>query len=177
MQSSGGGAAKSDPLRGRKSNRVCLFQLETAHYLPAGGFFCIRKRGTDAISGLLFRLLSPSAPPFCSLPAFLLFLPVLFSWALGGGGVRVWTLNIFVSVKDVKLRRGMIHSFSASPRPSAISTCLKDATKTQVFPLGSLLFLYKRLVFFWIRTSLLPSKTKIDCNEAPSSWRATFLEP
>ena len=154
-------------------------------------FLYPKERGTDAISDLLFRLLSPSALPFCSLPAFLLFLPVLFSWALGGGGVRVWTLNIFVSVKDVKLRRGMIHSFSASPRPSAISTCLKDATKTQVFPLGSLLFLYKRLVFFWIRTSLLPSKTKIDCmptvvsilcraaesNEAPSSWRATFLEP
>ena len=99
-------------------------------------FLYPKERGTDAISDLLFRLLSPSALPFCSLPAFLLFLPVLFSWALGGGGVRVWTLNIFVSVKDVKLRRGMIHSFSASPRPYAISTCLKDATKTQVFPLG-----------------------------------------
>ena len=75
MQSSGGGAAKSDPLRGRKSNRVCLFQLETAHYLPAGGFFCIRKKDGQTP----FRASSsPSSPhPLC---LFVACLPSFYSF-------------------------------------------------------------------------------------------------
>ena len=69
-----GRLSPSDPLRGRKSNRVCLFQLETAHYLPAGGFFCIRKKEAQTP----FRASSSPPLPFRSAflqPACLPFIP------------------------------------------------------------------------------------------------------